>query len=138
MSKQQTRGYKGQLFILDLSYLGWGILASLPVGFYSGVSTWQTLQSGVTDYYPSVGTIAASTLSAGSFSASPLISNLLLSDWAWTLLIGLWSLVVSLFYLPNYQCVELGYFEVAKSTSGVGFGASPRQDNQGPDNMGGF
>jgi hypothetical protein len=48
--------------------------------------------------------------------------------------------VVALFYMPNYQCVELGYFETAKSTSGIGFGASPRQDNywQGPDNMGGF
>jgi uncharacterized membrane protein len=88
MSKQQTRGYKSQLFMLDLSYLGWGILASLPVGVYSGISSWQTLQSGMLDYYPSVGTIAASTLAAGSFSTSPLINNLLLSDWAWTLVIG--------------------------------------------------
>ena len=31
MSKRQTRGYKGQLFMLDLSYFGWYLLASLPV-----------------------------------------------------------------------------------------------------------
>ena len=30
MSKQQTLGYKGQLFTLDLSYLGWTLLASVP------------------------------------------------------------------------------------------------------------
>ena len=30
MSKQQTLGYKGQLFLLDLSYTGWYLLASLP------------------------------------------------------------------------------------------------------------
>ena len=29
MSKQQTLGYKGQLFMLDLSYIGWLLLASL-------------------------------------------------------------------------------------------------------------
>ena len=29
-SKEQTYGYKGQLFLLDLSYLGWGVLAALP------------------------------------------------------------------------------------------------------------
>jgi len=54
---------------------------------------------------------------------------------------GLWQLAVAIFYLPTYQCVELGYFEIAKSTSGVGEGASPnRQDTwrNGPDDMGGF
>ena len=30
MSKRQTMGYKGQLFALGLSYLGWTLLASLP------------------------------------------------------------------------------------------------------------
>ena len=30
MSKQQTRGYKLQLFELDVSYLGWFLLASIP------------------------------------------------------------------------------------------------------------
>ena len=29
MSKQQTLGYKGQLFMLDLSYLGWQLLGSV-------------------------------------------------------------------------------------------------------------
>ena len=37
----------------------------------------------------------------------------------WILLTGLWQLVVSLFYLPTYQCTELGYYETAKRTSGV-------------------
>ena len=43
--------------------------------------------------------------------------------WGWTLVIGLWQLAVALFYLPAYQCVELGYFETAKATSGVGAGS---------------
>ncbi|RAZ48659.1 hypothetical protein DK853_47300, partial [Klebsiella oxytoca] len=30
MSKRQTLGYKAQLFTLDLSYIGWSLLATLP------------------------------------------------------------------------------------------------------------
>ena len=50
---------------------------------------------------------------------------------------------MSLFYLPAYQCTELGYFDIAKSTSGVGFGAEPpRQDGWNgrihPDDLGGW
>lgn len=29
-SKEMTRGYKGQLFVLDLSFLGWSILSAIP------------------------------------------------------------------------------------------------------------
>lgn len=32
ISKELTRGYKGELFVLDLSFLGWAILASIPCG----------------------------------------------------------------------------------------------------------
>ena len=35
MSKRQTLGYKGQLFMLDLSYLGWALLAGVPSLIYS-------------------------------------------------------------------------------------------------------
>jgi hypothetical protein len=62
-----------------------------------------------------------------SLTALPLVVS--------TLIIGLWNLVVSLFYYPNYLCVELGYFETAKRTSGT---ASSRPWQNGPDNMGGF
>ena len=117
MSKRQTTGYKSQLFLLDMSYLGWSILASLPVGAYS--------------YQLSTALLSGS-------AAGPQLPAL-----AWTALIGLWSLAVSLFYLPNYRCVELGYFEIAKSTSGVGTGAAPGQDGgpggrMGPDGLGGL
>lgn len=30
ISKELTRGYKGDLFVLDLSFVGWAILASIP------------------------------------------------------------------------------------------------------------
>ncbi len=30
LSKQQTRGYKMQLFVLELSFIGWALLVSLP------------------------------------------------------------------------------------------------------------
>ena len=32
ISKELTRGYKGELFVLDLSFIGWAILASIPCG----------------------------------------------------------------------------------------------------------
>ena len=32
MSKAQTLGFKGQLFVLDLSFIGWNILVSLTLG----------------------------------------------------------------------------------------------------------
>ena len=35
MSKAQTRGYKGELFVLDLSFLGWSILCGLTMGILS-------------------------------------------------------------------------------------------------------
>ncbi|MDO4315344.1 MAG: DUF975 family protein [Oscillospiraceae bacterium] len=126
MSKRQTLGYKGQLFALDLSYLGWSLLASVPALVYAGAVYWNMLQSVL------------------AYTGGPLLMDtaayLGLPDWAWTLIIGLWSLAAALFYLANYQCVELGYFETAKRTSGVGEGAAPRQESPwgGPDNLGGF
>ena len=38
MSKRQTYGCKAQLLTLDLSYLGWSVLASLPPLFYSAAA----------------------------------------------------------------------------------------------------
>ena len=35
MSKRQTLGYKAQLFTLDLSYIGWNLLATLPSVSYT-------------------------------------------------------------------------------------------------------
>ena len=32
MSKEQTRGFKWQLFVLDLSFIGWSLLAGLTLG----------------------------------------------------------------------------------------------------------
>lgn len=116
-SKRQTPGYKGQLFTLDLSYFGWALLSALPLIPYS----WQ--------------------ISAAMFSGS--VSGPQLPALVWTLIISLWSLAVSLFYLPHFQCVELAYFEIAKSTSGVGFGVPPHptndaSDQAGPDGLGGM
>lgn len=125
MSKRQTLGYKAQLFTLDLSYLGWGLLGSVPTMVYTWAVYWKMMQS----------------LLAHAGSA-PLLTDttvyLGLPDWAWTLVIGLWSLVVALFYLTNYQCVELGFFDAAKRTSGVGAGAAPESPWSGPDGLGGF
>ena len=140
MSKQQTLGYKGQLFTLDLSYLGWTLLASVP-SMVESTFFYEELFSDAMTYIDS----SAQVLSA--VSAAPSAYEML-PAWGWVLISGLWSLVVSLFYLPNYQCVELGYFEIAKSTSGVGEGASPRNSNpwnsnswnndMGPDGLGGL
>ena len=132
MSKRQTLGYKLQLFQLDLSYLGWLFISSLPSLVYSGAAYQLTLQQLMASYglSPDAGMIA---------SATAVIS--LLPAWGWTLLIGVWHLAAAVFFLPGYQCVELGYFETAKATSGIGAGAPPRQNTggwNGPDNLGGF
>ena len=127
MSKRQTVGYKAQLFLLDLSYYGWAFLAALPSAVLEWCVSYQELSAIV-----------------GLAGTPALITSLLaLSDFSWILIIDLWSLAVSLFYLPVYQCTELGYFETAKSTSGVGFGAEPpRQDGWNgrihPDDLGGW
>ena len=132
MSKRQTVGYKAQLFLLDLSYYGWAFLAALPSAVLEWCVSYQELSAIV-----------------GLAGTPALITSLLaLSDFSWILIIDLWSLVVSLFYLPVYQCTELGYFETAKSTSGVGEGAAPRNGNpwnsnpwnndMGPDGLGGL
>lgn len=133
MSKRQTLGYKGQLFMLDLSYLGWGLLGSIPL---------------LVCYYVAYSNLfqAAFLYANGTLQSIPTDPTVYLGlpDWGWTLIAGLWSLAVALFYLANYQCVELAYFETAKRTSGVGEGAEPQQDqnpwNGGtdPDGLGGF
>ena len=48
MSKRQTMGYKGQIFTLDLSYLGWTLLASLPVMAETGMMYYGLLSSAYT------------------------------------------------------------------------------------------
>ena len=131
MSKRQTYGYKTQLLMLDLSYVGWTILSSIPSFVYSLTFYQELLAQSMTAF--GVGTISVAPIAV--------FSTRLLPVWIWTLIMDLWQLVVVMFYLPTYQCVELGYFDIAKSTSGVGAGSSPHHQNpwsDGPDNMGGF
>ena len=40
-SKQMMKGHKGELFVMDLSFLGWAILESIPVFGYA-VQVWTT------------------------------------------------------------------------------------------------
>ncbi|MEA4994204.1 MAG: DUF975 family protein, partial [Oscillibacter sp.] len=104
LSKKQTMGYKGQLFTLDLSYLGWGLLATLPMSVWGGYFT-------------------AAQSSSLLNSAAPGSTGVSLGL---DLLCGLWAVVIQIFYLPTYQCTQLGYYETAKRTSGV----SPLPVNQ--------
>ena len=139
MSKRQTLGYKSQLFTLDLSYLGWSLLSALPAYIMSLVVYYRVLQNvglSVQDVLMSPG-----VLSPVTYLGFPV--------WAWVLIQSLWTLAVSLFYLPNFYCVQLSYFETAKTTSGVGQGAQPRNgggfgggsggwQDMGPDGLGPF
>ena len=139
MSKRQTLGYKSQLFTLDLSYLGWSLLSALPAYIMSLVVYYRVLQNvglSVQDVLMSPG-----VLSPVTYLGFPV--------WAWVLIQSLWTLAVSLFYLPNFYCVQLSYFETAKTTSGVGLGAQPRNgggfgggdggwQDMGPDGLGPF
>ena len=123
MSKQQTLGYKGQLFLLDLSYTGWYLLASLP----------SLVQ---------VGYIYAAVLQdPGYFLADPTrvyALSLPLPLPVQVLLGCLWPLAVALFYLPVYQCTELGYFDIAKHTSGVSLSGAGGPDQPDDGGWGGF
>ena len=131
MSKRQTMGYKGQIFALDLSYIGWTLLASLPAMVEMGMIYYAMFSS----YYDYM---------TGAISVMPtdFTASVILPTWLWTLICGLWSMAVSLFYLPHFQCVELGYFETAKRTSGVGSGSEPPAigagHGAGPDGLGGL
>ena len=131
MSKRQTMGYKGQIFALDLSYIGWTLLASLPAMVEMGMMYYAMFSS----YYDYM---------TGAISVMPtdFTASVILPAWLWTLISGLWSMAVSLFYLPHFQCVELGYFETAKRTSGVGSGSEPPAigagHGAGPDGLSGL
>ena len=131
MSKRQTMGYKGQIFALDLSYIGWTLLASLPAMVEMGMIYYAMFSS----YYDYM---------TGAISVMPtdFTASVILPTWLWTLICGLWSMAVSMFYLPHFQCVELGYFETAKRTSGVGSGSEPPAigagHGAGPDGLGGL
>ena len=110
MSKQQTLGYKGQLFFLDLSYIGWQILSAIPSLIQAGY-LYAVIFSDPGYYLANPDMVYAITL-----PISPVLQ----------LVIGsVWPLAVALFFLPVYQCTELGYFDIAKRTSGVGADLSP-------------
>lgn len=110
MSKRQTMGYKAQLFTLDLSYIGWTLLAAAPAVLLR-VQMSQSLTNMM--FYGAA--------LPSSYFGLPIL--------AWNIISCLWQLAVSLFYLPNYTCVQLSYFETAKRTSGVGKDAEPVQSS---------
>lgn len=97
LSKRQTAGYKGQLVLLDLSYLGWSLLATLPSIILTGSMTYSSVLSAMGQGYGA---------SSGALMAA-------------SVLCALWGAAVQLFYLPAYQCVQLAYYETAKRTSGI-------------------
>nr|WP_325211766.1 DUF975 family protein [uncultured Oscillibacter sp.] len=122
MSKRQTLGYKSQLFVLDLSYIGWNLLAAAPallLSFQMSRDLFMLMAYGVP--------------APETYFGLPIFALNAIS--------GLWQLLVALFYFPNYICVQLAYFETAKRTSGVGRGAEPPQADSwsgwnAPDGLG--
>ncbi len=120
MSKRQTWGYKSQIFALDWSYFGWQMLASLPL-LAMLFLLYRLVFQIVTGPIPNL-------------TAEELVAQaLVLPVWAWSLISSVFSLAVGLFYVPNRECVELGYFEIAKRTSGVGWNAAPPRPEDNPN-----
>ena len=120
MSKRQTWGYKSQIFALDWSYFGWLMLASLPL-LAMLFLLYRLVFQIVTGPIPNL-------------TAEELVAQaLVLPVWAWSLISSVFSLAVGLFYVPNRECVELGYFEIAKRTSGVGWNAAPPRPEDNPN-----
>lgn len=101
LSKQTTMGYKGQLFMLDVSFLGWSLLASLPSMLYSAYLSAQLLDNPY--------------LMMSAITIPPLVF----------VTAQLWSALVGIFYLPLARCTDLAYFETAKRTRNVGAHTSP-------------
>lgn len=101
LSKRQTLGYKGQLFLLDVSYLGWILLSQLPLLVEYGLLAPQMF-----------------TAYSALFTNAPIPDVTLpyLPAWGWLLVTGLWEVVVSAFFLPERTCMEWEYFETAKET----------------------
>lgn len=108
LSKRQTMGYKRQLLLLDLSFLGWTLLESAPLAY----------------------------LYAADFLASQGISLPLPPDALSLPLQLIVPIVVGCLYVPRYQSMKLGYFETAKRTSGVT--AENWDSHGGPDDLGGY
>ena len=123
MSKRQTLGYKGQVFMLDLSYIGWLLLASLTSVVQTGY-IYACIFQDPGYYLANPAQVYAITL------PMPVGLQVVLGC--------VWPLLVALFYLPVYQCTELGYFDTAKHTSGVGEGAAPKDPGSFDSGWGGF
>ena len=86
-SARQTKGYKMQLFNLDMSYLGWFLLSTLPA-------------IAIESY------LFASVMDFGAYMSIPAsLGEILLQN--------IWALIVALFYYPNYVCADLAYFEAS-------------------------
>ncbi len=121
-SKRQTVGYKSQLFLLDLSYLPWILLGDLLEIVYDVV-----LQTRMQEYLFTHGMNYADL-----WMVSDLVDKTVFGvpGPVWQILIAVWGLAIALFYLPNYYCVNLAYFDSAKRASGVGGSpdAPPAQD----------
>ena len=115
--------YKGQLFMLDLSYIGWLLLASLTSVVQTGY-IYACIFQDPGYYLANPAQVYAITL------PMPVGLQVVLGC--------VWPLLVALFYLPVYQCTELGYFDTAKHTSGVGEGAAPKDPGSFDSGWGGF
>ena len=92
LSKRQTQGYKMELFKLDLSYMGWILLSIIPSLFFTSQAILTLGFSGMNPY---------------AALAAPM------SLWQ-ILTASAFVYALSIFYLPNYQCVQLAYFDAAK------------------------
>ena len=103
LSSRQTFGYKRQLLLLDLSYLGWIVAATLPSIIYNGIYFTESIR-------------LATEFAQGS-GVMPVVdpSVMLLPDWAWTVLSGVCSMIVAPFYLVQRRCVELSYFDTIRA-----------------------
>jgi len=48
LSKRMTKGHKGKLFVMMLSFIGWVLLASLPAGILAGIGSFFVLDGDAT------------------------------------------------------------------------------------------
>ena len=46
ISRQMTNGQKGGMFVLDLSFIGWELLALIPIWIFMGIATFMSVSGG--------------------------------------------------------------------------------------------
>lgn len=105
-SVRMMRGYKGKLFVLELSFIGWELLVALIAGIVTGIGF---VVSGA-DWAFSLGAEMWSGYGYDPFAIYDMIEGLMSQMFLWTLLAEVLSLPLSLWLLVYRQTAVARFY----------------------------